>query len=272
MITGASTGIGRILAETLAQKGFQIIATVRKEQDAESLQSVSAAIHPILMDVAESDSIAMALPEVAVLLAGQPLYALINNAGIGVVGPVEMIAREALRKQFEVNVFGLIETTQTFLPLMATQGKVIQISSVAGQTTIPFAGAYSASKHAVEALSDALRREWQVVGKKLELVVVQPGTIETPIWEKTQTSFDPETYQGTSYEALGNFMLKRTQNAEGKRARPESVAQAVLEILTRQNNPPRVVVSGQPLQEVVVPRLLPDRVFDRVIHKLFQGK
>lgn len=265
LVTGASTGIGRAIAETLAEAGMQVFASVRKKSDAESLDALG--IRPILFDVTDYDSIQAAASEVQEALNGKALYALVNNAGVAVGGPLEKLPREDLRWQFEVNVFGLMDVTQALMPLMQGGGKIVNISSIGGVTTQPFIGAYSASKHALEALSDALRKELLMTGSQTDVIVIQPGNIRTPIWDKAD-EIDLEAYAGTPYYELGE-KIKRAAVSGGQNGEPpERVAEYVLGALGRSQNPARYIVSGNWPQEVLLPRALPDRWLDRLTKKV----
>lgn len=269
LVTGASTGIGRAITELLAASGVQVFATVRKPSDAEALRAISDLIEPVLLDVMDHQSILKAQAVIAASLQGKKLLGLVNNAGIAVGGPLAVLPIDEVRRQFEVNVFGLLDVTQTFLPLLASQGKVIQISSIAGYVTQPFVGAYSASKHALEAVSDALRRELLLIGSELDVVVVQPGNINTPIWEKAD-EIDLEPYRQTPYYELGG-RLKKMAVAGGQQGEdPRMVAETVAGILARKHNKDRYIVSGHWPREVFMPKALPSRWMDRLLKKFLK--
>lgn len=185
LITGASTGIGFASAEKLAREGWLVFAGARKKEDFDRLGKVSPKIKPVALDVTDETSILATLELVETALAGERIegLSLVNNAGIAVVGPVEGVALEDWRRQFDVNVFGLVRVTQVFLPLIrAGKGRIVNLSSVSGIVASPFFAPYSASKFAVEAISDALRRE--LAGTGVDVIVLEPGPIKTPIWEK----------------------------------------------------------------------------------------
>lgn len=185
LITGASTGIGFAAAEKLAAEGWLVFAGARRKEDLERLAQRSPRIKPVVLDVVDETTILAAREQIETALAGERIegISLVNNAGIAVVGPVEGVALEDWRRQFDVNLFGLIRVTQVFLPLIrAGQGRIVNLSSVSGLFAAPFFGPYSASKFAVEAVSDALRRE--LAGSGVEVIVLEPGPIKTPIWDK----------------------------------------------------------------------------------------
>ena len=189
LITGASTGIGEDAALHLDRLGFNVFAGVRKEKDADALrQKASDRLHPLIIDVKDSDSIAAAIAEIEKVVEGTGLDGLINNAGIVVSGPLEFIPLDAAREQFEVNVIGQIAVTQACMPMLrkATGGRIINIGSIAAIVPKPFAGLYAASKAAMEALTDSLRMELAQWG--IEVIIIEPGSIATPIWEKSTST------------------------------------------------------------------------------------
>ena len=167
VITGASSGIGHAVTAKFIQEGYRVFASVRKELDASKLSEIHGEhCIPLLFDVTDHQAIHHAAGEVSGALGDGSIDLLINNAGVAVHGPTEYINIEEYRYQFEVNFFGIVETTKAFLPLLGTDekvnrkpGKIFNISSVAGQLVYPFMGPYSASKHALEGFSHALRRE-----------------------------------------------------------------------------------------------------------------
>ncbi|MEX0791398.1 MAG: SDR family NAD(P)-dependent oxidoreductase, partial [Actinomycetota bacterium] len=160
VITGASTGIGRATAPRLAAIGFRVFAGVRKQADADSLKQEAPAVTPLILDVTDEHSIAEAATAVKAAVGANGLAGLVNNAGITVPGPLEFLPAEDLRRQFEVNVIGPIAVTQAFMPLLrAGKGRIVNVGSIGGRVSTPFLGAYSASKFAIEAISDALRVE-----------------------------------------------------------------------------------------------------------------
>lgn len=184
VITGASTGIGRAAALELDRRGYRVFAGVRREQDAGALRAESSALlTPLILDVTDSASIMAARAHVEASLGSAQLHGLVNNAGISLNGPLEFFPLDSLRQQLEVNVIGAVAMVQQFAPLLRrSRGRVVNVSSAGGFVSTPFQGAYCASKYALEALSDSLRRELRPWG--IEVVLIQPGSIDTPIWEK----------------------------------------------------------------------------------------
>jgi len=188
LVTGASTGIGRATVRRLAARGHRVFAGVRKDADADSIREDAArlsgtgALKPVQLDVTVSEDIEALAEEFEG--DGIQLDGLVNNAGIVVASPLEVLPIGDLRRQFEVNFFSQAQVTQAFLPgLRATRGRIVNMSSIAGRVSNPFMGAYCASKFALEAYSDALRMELAPWG--IRVALVEPGPINTPIWEKS---------------------------------------------------------------------------------------
>ncbi len=181
VVTGASTGIGAATARELAHKGFHVLAGVRREVDADALRADG--IEPRILDITVESDVAAVADRVATDPLRRPLRALVNNAGIAINAPVETLPIAQWRRQFEVNLFGQIAMTQALLPaLLLSAGTVVNISSVGGKVVLPTYGAYAGSKFALEAVSDALRREVSQVG--IKVVVVEPGAVKTEMAER----------------------------------------------------------------------------------------
>lgn len=271
-ITGASSGIGKITAITLAKNGFQILAGVRKEEDAQKLKAESSNIIPIFLDVTNQDSINDAFNKIFEIIENNGLYSLVNNAGIAVAGPLEFLPIERLRQQLEINVIGQIAITQKLLPLIRKgQGRIINISSIAGFTAFPFKGAYAASKFAVEGFSDSLRRELKPW--KIPVCIIEPGVIKTPIWEKSinlvediveEMPLEAEKYYGSVYK---NLLCRTMKRVENKGASPEEVAKAILHALTSKKPKARYLVGKDAYFLRYFLTKLPDKIVDSFICK-----
>src|SRR5207247_7290491 len=244
----------------LADRGFRVFGTVRRPQDGAALEG--AGVTPVLMDVADTESVGRARAEVEQALAGAPLVALVNNAGIPAAGPLELVPLEEFRRVLEVNLIGVVAVTQAFLPLLKqARGRIVNISSVAGRAALPFMGPYAASKFGLEAVSDSLRRELLPFG--VDVIVVEPGSIQSKIWGKVR-AMDLSRYGGTAYEPV----LPRIRDSalrSGEEGLPaDRVARAVAKALIARRPPTRILVVASPLS----PRLLewlPDRWLDRLI-------
>jgi NAD(P)-dependent dehydrogenase (short-subunit alcohol dehydrogenase family) len=274
VVTGASSGIGQACALKLDRAGYQVFATVRKEKDAESLrQAASEYLTPIFMDVTDEASIAAATNTVAQAVGEAGLAGLVNNAGVGVPGPIEYIAADDLRRQFEINVFGQVRVTQTFLPLIRqAQGRIINIGSVGGKITMPFGGALCASKYAVEAINDALRLELYPWG--IHVILIAPASIITPAVDHLVSDseaviqhFSPEGRQ--LYEQTFKNFVKTAVAREKKGSPPEVVAQTVLKALTAKTPKTRYPAGADARTLTLLPQILPTRWLDKIRFKLF---
>jgi NAD(P)-dependent dehydrogenase (short-subunit alcohol dehydrogenase family) len=201
LVTGTSTGIGRCAALSLDQLGYQVFATIRKEQDAKSIQSeASDRLIPLMLDVTEPASLDQAREIVKHKVSDAGLWGLVNNAAIGFVSPLEFAPMDDFRWLYEVNVFGLLAITQKFLPLIRqSRGRIINISSTASSAVAPFHGPYSSSKLALNGLTDSLRLELKPLGVQVSLIVF--GSVQTPIWE-TGGDISDRVTQGFPPEAL----------------------------------------------------------------------
>ncbi|MGH2542625.1 MAG: SDR family oxidoreductase [Ardenticatenaceae bacterium] len=259
LITGASSGIGKATAIEMRGRGWRVFATVRRETDAVELTQVGRGlIEPLIMDVTDQASVERALAIIQER-AGR-LDALVNNAGIAVGGPVEMLTSEDLQQQFDVNVLGMHRVTRAALPMLReARGRIVNVSSVAGQEVFPFHGAYAASKHAVEALSDALRMELHGVVK---VIVIQPSAVSTPMWE---TATDMEFTPSADYPAEEVERLARLYRRVGARGVEPGVAgKAIGNALELPWPLPYWIVSKQPPLAIHLMRLLPRFITDQL--------
>jgi short-subunit dehydrogenase len=239
LVTGASSGIGYYCALALQRAGYKVIATCRREEDVIHLQSEK--ISCILMDLADSDSIKRGVQEFFTLSQGQ-IYALFNNAGYGQPGAVEDLTRDALRKQFETNVFGLCELTNLVLPTMIKQGygRIVQNSSILGFTAMPFRGAYVASKFALEGISDTLRLELKGTGVFVSLI--EPGPIRSLFRKNAlkamQENIDINNSRHQQLYQSAIDRLTKTEDSSRFTLDPEAVFQKLVHAL--QSRSPRV--------------------------------
>jgi len=184
LITGASTGIGAACALDLDKLGFRVFAGVRKPSDGEVLQArASERLTPVIIDVTRSETIAEAATTIEATVGDDGLFGLVNNAGILVPGPLECVALDDLRRQYEVNVFGVVAVTQAMLPLIrAAHGRIVNMGSISGKAAPPYLGAYSSSKFALESITDVLRME--LTRWKIDVSIIEPDSVATPIWSK----------------------------------------------------------------------------------------
>jgi NAD(P)-dependent dehydrogenase (short-subunit alcohol dehydrogenase family) len=270
VITGASTGIGAACALDCAGRGMTVFAGVRDPRAGESLAAKGGpSLIPITLDVTDEPSIARSVETVQRVVGDSGLGGLVNNAGIAIGSPLEVIDLSQLRKQLEVNVIGQIAVTQAFLPLLRrARGRIVNMGSIAGRGTIPLLGPYSASKFALEALTDALRMELQPWG--IHVSIIEPGAIATPIWEKSEKAAeDLETSASEEAKALYGEAVIRIREAivqSSKRAIPAAaVVHAVHHALTASHPHTRYLVGVDAKARAWMVKWLPDRVQDRLL-------
>ncbi len=269
-VTGASTGIGMACALHLDKLGFRIFGGVRKEQDGESLIQRSAGrITPLLMDVTNETSIATAVDKIVKAGGYKGLFGLVNNAGIVVGGPLEFLPLSEIRKQFEVNVLGQIAVTQAVLPLLRlSQGRIVNMGSISGRVASPFIGPYSASKFALEAITDALRVELLPWG--ISVSIIEPGNVATPIWKKSLAAAEKiaQNFPRQATDLYGHS-LKEVANVVEKAAAdgidPDIVARAVAHALTARTPKTRYLVGRAVRLQVLLNKILPDRLYDQLV-------
>jgi NAD(P)-dependent dehydrogenase (short-subunit alcohol dehydrogenase family) len=254
--TGASTGIGWATA---------------KQSDADRLKTqFGPNFIPLLFDVTNEAAVLAAAREVRAALNGETLTGLVNNAGIAVAGPVLELAADEFRRQMDVNVIGPIISTQAFGPLLGSdpslkgpKGRVVMISSVAGKSGNPLMAAYSASKHAIEGLSESLRREMMLFG--IDVIIIAPGAVKTPIWSKAE-EVDVSGYKNSPFfpalERIRKFMLQLGQTG----LPAEKIAEAIAEALTSANPKVRYQLTPDPMRHLMG-AVLPKRMVDKIIAK-----
>ena len=269
VITGASTGIGWAAAKLLLARGFRVFGSVRKQADADRLKTeFGANFTPLVFDVTDEAAVLAAAREVRAALAGETLTGLVNNAGIAVAGPLLELAADKFRQQMEVNVIGPIIAIQAFGPLLGTdptlkgrKGRIVMISSVAGRSGNPLASPYSASKHAIEGLSESLRREMMLFG--IDVIMVAPGAVKTPIWGKAdEFSGNTNSPYAPALEKIRAF----TQHLSEIGLPAEKIAEVIFTALTSPNPKVRYQISPDPMRHLMM-AVLPKRMIDRVIAK-----
>lgn len=272
LITGASSGIGRSTAVHLDAHHYRVFAGVRNVADGEGLREVcSPWLTPVVMDITKADEIVRAVQFVQEQLeSNHRLNGLINNAGAGVGGPLEFLSMEDLRKQFEINVFGHIAVTQAFLPLLRkSRGRIINVGSMAGRVALPFSGPYAASKAAIAALTDALRRElcwWDI-----PVVLMEIGSVKTPIWEK---AFKEAEERGEKMPSVARELYERPLRAMNdymkNLVRHATVAEkvaTVIQVALESPKPRTRYFVGLDAYLGLFSRLLPDRALDWLLRK-----
>lgn len=270
VITGASTGIGRATALRLDREGFRVFAGVRREADAESLRNeASPRLEPLLLDVTDRSAIEAAAKRVDAEVGTAGLSGLVNNAGIGIGAPIEFLDLDELRRQLDVNVVAVVAVTQAFLPaIRRARGRIVNVGSIGGRMSQPLVGPYSASKFALEAISESERMELAPWG--IEVSLVEPGAIDTAIWGKT------ESYAGSMLQSLppeANALYGRAIRAVlamveyQKRVAipPDAVARAIEQALTAARPKARYLVGTDAKVQALFARFLPDRWRDALI-------
>jgi NAD(P)-dependent dehydrogenase (short-subunit alcohol dehydrogenase family) len=276
LVTGASTGIGYASAAALAEKGYHVFAGVRSEADGERIRAESGGkLEPLRLDVANAGQIADAVAHVTSVAGKAGLRGLVNNAGIGVAGPLEFIPMEDFTRQMSVNLHGLLAVTQAFLPLLRlASGRLCLVSSTNGFLAVPFMGPYSASKFAVEAIGDCLRVE--LAPWKIRVSLVQPGATDTPIWEKATADNEAmlarmpaecmELY-GAAIDKLRGEAEKLARGASPVRA----VSDCVVHAITAKRPKTRYRCAKGANLAWVLARWLPDTWRDAIISKVMVG-
>jgi len=269
LITGCSSGIGRCVAEGLQARGYRVFATARRSESVAELNA--AGLESLQLDLADSSSIQRAVDEVLAITGGK-LYALFNNAGFGMPGAVEDLSREALREQFETNVFGMLELTNRLIPVMrsAAEGRIIQNSSILGFVAMAYRGAYNASKFAIEGLSDTMRLELQGTGIYVSLI--EPGPILSMFRENALLAFkkhidaDASAHRKTYSGLLAR--LEKQGAAVPFTLPPEAVLKSVLHALTASRPRARYPVTVPTRVFAVLKRILPTRLLDQLLLKV----
>jgi NAD(P)-dependent dehydrogenase (short-subunit alcohol dehydrogenase family) len=270
LVTGCSTGIGHALVPLLRASGWGVVATARR------LEALAAFppgedLRCLAVDVTDEKSL-MAAAEACEDLR---LTALVNNAGYGQMGPLEALRSEELRAQFETNVVGLQAITNVFLPLIRRsakpgEGRVVHVASVLGRLSIPMAGAYNASKHAVVALAETLRLE---IGREIAVILVEPGAIKTEFRNTLVSAWGdlPERVKGTRYErTIEHYRGKRETFAEDHGMSAEACAAKIVKALNARRPPRRLVIGADSYWAQVAHRVLPAALFEWVLRRSYK--
>jgi NAD(P)-dependent dehydrogenase (short-subunit alcohol dehydrogenase family) len=272
LITGASTGIGRATALQLTGLGWTVYAGVRDPAAGERLAAAAPAglMIPLALEVTDEAQIEQA--RMRIEEDGGRLDALVNNAGIGIGGPLELISSEELRRQFEINVFAQIAITRALLPALrraatpkGTGGRIVFMSSVGGRVPMAFTAPYAASKHAIEAFGDALRVELHT--SAVQVALIEPGSVATPIWDKGRAeaermSIPPELT--LEYGRVPAAMDRVLADTARRGVPPEQVAETIARALRSPRMKARYVVGRDARAMMLAKQLLPARVFDRI--------
>lgn len=267
VITGVSSGIGYATAKELIANGYKVFGSVRNKADAERLQQELGNNYiPLLFDITDEEAVHKAALFVREQLQGETLTTLINNAGIAVAGPLMELPLSEIRRQLDVNVFGHVHVTQEFVPLLGADktlsgnpGKIINIGSASGQVCSPFLGAYSMSKHCMEAFSDTLRMELMLYG--IDVILIGPGPIITPIWDKAKEEIEEEELKKSAYAKPLEKFRHYVYNVALKRAYPmEKIAHLILHILSISNPKPRYAPVPNKFVNWILPHIMSTRM------------
>ncbi len=273
LITGCSSGIGKATARLLAAEGFRVLAGARKQEDAEALADAGLPnLEPILLDVTSNNAVAKVVESLKTSCP-EGLYALVNNAGVGLPAALELSTLDEVRNLFEVNTIAPLRIIQSCLPLLRQAGgRIVNMSSMNGTMALPMVGAYSASKFALEAFSDTLRielRPW-----KIPVTLIRPGQVRTSIFDKAGEALEkrrreiPEPLK-EGYEKMYARAAKFNRRGTQSPTSPEKVARVVLQALTAKHPSPRYHVGrdahGMRLFNTIVPQRLIDRLLARAM-------
>ncbi|MZE80512.1 SDR family NAD(P)-dependent oxidoreductase [Streptomyces sp. SID5475] len=267
-MTGASTGIGRATAEELARRGFHVLAGVRRQEDAGRL--AGPGVEPVIVDITDEEQVAALADRVARDPRGRPLGVLVNNAGVALNAPAETIPLAEWRRHFDVNLFGHVAVTRALLPALVAAGdaRLINVSSIGGRVAFPTYGAYAAAKFGLEGYSDALRRE--VARWGVRVVVVEPGTVATPIWGKGIATMEAIAGEMTAdqharYDDLVAALRKQSEEQAGQGIRPHQAARTIAAAATARRPRTRYLVGRDAKLLARLTGLLSDRMVDGFI-------
>jgi NAD(P)-dependent dehydrogenase (short-subunit alcohol dehydrogenase family) len=269
VVTGASTGMGAASARELARKGFHVLAGVRREVDADALRAER--IEPHILDITVESDVAAIADRVVHDPLHRPLRALINNAGIAINAPIEALPLAQWRQQFEVNLFGHIAMTQALLPaLLISSGTVVNMSSVGGKVVLPTYGAYAGSKFALEAVSDALRREVAELG--IKVVVIEPGAVKTDMAERgiaaaEELMANMTAAQLARYGDLAAAVMAQARSFNDIGVSAEHAAKVIAKAATASHPRPRYTIGRDAAILVRISRVVSDRVLDRIVRR-----
>ncbi len=265
LITGCSSGIGYATALGLHQAGYRVFASTRSEADLQRLSELG--LESLHVELEDSLSIRRAVQQVLAATGGS-LDILINNAAYALPGAVEDLSRDALRAQFEVNVFGCIELIQQIIPVMRAQGqgRIIQMSSILGLVTMPFRGAYCASKYAIESFGDALRMELK--GSGIHLILIEPGPIQSQFRRNAKAAFEKNVSGESVHQSAYQRLYQQEATEIAFSLQPEAVLQKIQAALKSSHPKVRYYVTVPAYFMMWARRLLPKGLLDILMEKL----
>jgi len=267
VVTGTSSGIGRATAEQLAAEGFHVLAGVRRQEDADKIKRKN--IEPVIVDVTNIDTLKALAERVEQDLLGRPLRAVVNNAGIAVNAPLEMVPLDEFRRQIEVSVIGQVAVIQALTPaLLNSGGRVVNIGSLGGKVSMPGFGIYSAAKYAMEAINDSLRREMSSFG--LKVIMITPGGVSTGLSEQGITTAErlaklmtPDQHR--RHDRLFDAVKAQAETWATDGIRPEKVAAVVSRAIHVSKPRTRYTVGRDSALLTRLVRILPDKLLDRML-------
>jgi NAD(P)-dependent dehydrogenase (short-subunit alcohol dehydrogenase family) len=270
VVTGVSTGIGRGILKVLTQQGIHVFGSVRQRQDAERLTAEFGNLFtPLVFDVTDEKAVQTAAQLVRERMGGTTLFGLVNNAGIGIGGPLMHQPIKDFRQLLEVNLVGALIVSQAFIPLLGADkslkgepGRIVNISSTGGKIGGPFLGGYAASKHGLEGMSESLRRELMLYG--IDVIIVGPGAVATPIWDKAESQV-VSVFANTDYAPIAAQFTRYFINQGRKGFPPEKIGEVVYTALTVSHPRVRYPVVPGFVMNWLMPTLLPKRMIDRLI-------
>lgn len=264
LITGCSGGIGKALALEAKQQGYRVFATARKQDSLTELQQLG--LETIRLEMTDPDSVKQAVLQLQQQAGG--LDILVNNAGFGLMGPVLDAGAEGLRQQFEVNVFAVMDLTQACLPLLLqTKGLVVNIGSVSGVLTTPFAGVYCASKAALHSLSDALRMELAPLG--VRVLTVQPGAIDTGFAQRATLEAEQLLKADSLWWPMREGVMLRANASQNQPTSAERFAKSLMTQLNKAECSGVVAIGRGAFALPLLARLLPQKWLDRLLQRKF---
>ena len=276
VVTGVSSGIGQEMARCLARKGYRVFGSVRKPADSQGLEAeLGDRFHTLVFDVCDAPSIKAAAEQVSKIVGDDGISAIVNNAGLALFGPVELLGDDAFEHIMKVNVLGTRFVTNAFLPLLRIGNekergaKIVNISSLSGIFNTPMNGAYCVSKHAMESLGEIYRRE--LFGEGIDVVSIRSGPIQSEIWRKNLD--ESKAYEDTIYAKMADKTLKIMENAKQSALPPIVIADIVLDIIEgRKKKTSYHVGAGSRISQIFASSLMPKRIADKLVHNALNKK
>ena len=272
VITGTSTGIGYACSKSFIEKGYKVFGSVRNNNDAVRVSNeLGNNFTPLIFDVTDETAVKESVKVVKNQIGNQKLSGLINNAGLGVMGTIQSLTAEQFKYQFDVNVLGVFHCCQAYLDLLGADknrkgrpGKIINISSISGEIGMPFMSAYNMSKFGLEGFSEGIRRELLIYG--IDVVVIAPGPIKTPIWKKINQKDQLKRYDNSDFRESLSRAIKMTEKMEQVGFEPSAIAERALSVIENTKNKTRYRIDPTRMQNIML-QLFPKRVADRMIAK-----